>query len=317
MKKVFILTILFLLIFSDTSFADWKYENNTWYYPEKVGWIHEYGYDYYIYPDHSLNISPVIEDGQIYYFNTNDQNIPYGALIEKYQVQKTEKQFNNISYLEIKKAYTNPTKVCILLHALGCDKEDLAGYGCELAYKGYLVLIPDLYAHGNDLNSGSFPEIIVNSSSYIDSLLSLYSFDEVNIIGCSMGGMIGSYYTCNGLYRIKNLCMLISTPVFSSLQYDIFFYSYQNGNVCSVNDRNLISEQLDEISPEHNLERLSQTNILLLNTTSDEYIPYKAIEELEKISDETFIKLNQTGHVVYPEDFLTAISFIENKNNTY
>lgn len=314
MKK-FLFLIILILLFPTNVFAGWEYKNETWYYPEKEGWIHEYGYDYYIKEDHSLNIDPLLQNNKIYYFNTENKSIPYGALVNKNQVKSIEKQFNDISYLEIKKENTNPTKVCVLLHSLGSSKEDLEGYGCELAYNGYLVLIPDEYAHGRDLNKGTFPEIIVNSSKYIDALLSNYNFNELNIMGCSMGGMVGSYYVCNGNYQVNNLCLLISTPVFSSLENDIFYYGYKSGNVNFSNDKNEIKNDFLSISPENDI-RLKTTRLFMINTTSDQYIPYIGLEKIKNTIPGTYITVNNNGHTVTPDNFQAAIDFIINNPTT-
>ena len=307
MRKLIALVTMLVLAMSVKAYAgEWVEKGNEWYYEGASGWIREFGYSYFIEENGKLHTENIEEDGKFYAFNTENENMPYGALIEEDQVMIEEKEYAGISYLEIKKDNTTPDKMAFVLHGLMGNKEEYEGYGAELADRGYLVIVPDAYAHGKTVGAGSFPEIIKRSAENLNILRNLYGFDEVSIVGCSMGGMIASYYIKEG-NAVDNLGLLISTLDYTILEDDMFFHSYQSGIMGASLNKEEIKRELAEISPANDLKEFSDVRIISVNSVSDPYINYEgAISKLQEANAKTNVT-NLNGHAVCTNDFYTAM----------
>lgn len=315
-----VIALLQSILFPEKCFAGtWEQRNNKWYYiDEKLGhehWAKDYGYQYYILSDGEMATEGVREGIR---FNTDiNAGIPYGALLENNQVIVKEEKLDKINFLEIKRKKQDYNKVVIMLHGLGGRKEDYKYYGCELAAEGCLVILPEAHAHGDSYAKADYPDIIVESSKNIDKILEHYEVGddmEVDIIGCSMGGMIGSYYVCNGSHKISKLAMLMSTPDLSSLEDRMFFCYYKNGKEVSKNSNEKIKEKLGKITPLNNILKFNGTKIHMINITGDPYIPYRNVKEFvaeaKRVTTVDISSLQKNEHSVGVEEFHKSINFV-------
>jgi esterase/lipase len=322
--SAFILGVVIVLIlsipFTEQCFAGtWEEKNNEWYYlDDELGhehWIKEYGYKYYIFSDGKM-ATDEISGG--FKFNTDtNTGIPYGALLEDNQVFVKEMEINKINFIEIKRNNCDYNKVVIMLHGLGGRKEDYKGYGCKLAAEGCLVILPEAHAHGDSYAKADYPDIIVQSSKNIDKILNYYKINsdmEVDIIGCSMGGMIGSYYVYKGSHKVSKLAMLMSTPDLYSLENKMFFCSYKNGEEVSRKNIEEIKEKLGKITPLNNILKFRGTKIYMINITEDPYIPYSNVKEfvteVKTVTDVELTSLHNNQHSISKDEFDKSISFV-------
>lgn len=314
-KKILLPIILFTALTNFQSFAgNWIEKGNDWYYEGSTGWIREYGYSYYIEDTGKMRTDDLIENGLLYQFNKNNKEIPEGALIESNQIIINEKKENGISFLEIKKENTTPDKIVFLLHGLGGKKEEYKGYGTEIADRGYLVIIPDAYAHGNTDGMGSYPDIIKQSSENINTIRDIYDKErlcETSIIGCSMGGMIASYYVSEG-NKVENLGLIISTTDFSKLNDDIFYYDYKEGNQTQERNKEIIYKELCSMSPIENNRAFNDINIISINSGTDNLIDYNSAIDAMKLLKGDIRLTDVAGHHASEKDFMTVIDAICN-----
>ena len=227
---------------------------------------------------------------------------------------KTKNTINGIHYLEFKQQGIDPSNITIIVHPLGSNKELFSQYWESLVFKDQLLIVLDIYTHGEDNNIGSFPDIIVNTTGYINTILDQYNienYDNINMIGCSLGGLIAPYYVCNGKYHIDKLCNMIGTPVFTTLEDEMFYKIYQHEDTISEGNRIELESIYRDISPENRIDKLNNTEILFMNSRSDPYMDYNSIENIvQYLSNARLIELEQDYHGVVWEDFITAMEFI-------
>lgn len=332
MKKIIILPLLILSILFSTlsSYAStlitdkedkWENIGEDWYYiGEKLvpGWTKDSGYWYYTDENNKMIVGTKWISGESYFFNDGTyENLPYGAMIEKNQIEYKEKDTGSISYLEISKRNTDYDNVIIILPDISEEYNDYREYGCYLADNRSLVLIPNLYSVDSNYEVATIPEIITRSSDNITKLLKLYNIDEntkINIIGTSVGGMVGAYYTYKDEYKIDKLAMILSTPDFTSLEHSAFYYTYNNGIQITKIDKKEVDKDFKKITPLNNVLKLLNTNVYMINDKEDKYIPYeKAKQFYNDMKNEMnikFVTLNSNGHKISENMFKTALEFI-------
>lgn len=325
-QRIIIGSLLLSLCLSNIAYAQrgyWVEENrgikSDWYYIDPDNsqgnrWIKDFGYWYYIDGNNKL-VTEAIDKEHIFNDGSNKE-IPYGALIEKNQVLCKEKTLGNCSYLEVKRENLEDfDKVIVMLHGLGGTKEAYQYYASEAASRGALVIVPELYGHEMD-KVGDIPNIIVNTSGNIERILKKYKLKgdyELDVIGCSLGGMIGAYFTQNSTYKVDKLSMLISTVSFGELEHDIFFRKYKNNSDNGEADKEKVLKELKEID----ISSFGDTEVKMYSTTSDYYMDYdkikgkiaKLVEEGNKI---TQIKIDYEGHSVTTEEYIDSINWFCN-----
>lgn len=285
-----------------------------WYYMDGEGdrWIQDFGYWYYIDKNHKMLTES--KDKNYLFNDGSNKEMPYGALIEDNQVLYKEKQLSNCSYLEIKReGLKEVNRVVVMLHGLGGVKENYISYGTELASRGALVIVPELYGHEKD-KVGDIPNIIVNTSDNIERILKSYKLKgdyELDIIGCSLGGMIGAYFTENSGYKVAKLSMLISTVSFIDLENEIFFKKYSNTFDNGEADKERVLDELKRID----INNLNGTEVRMYNTVNDHYMDYTKIKnKVDKLIGEgnniTWVKMNYSGHSVTNAEYMEVIDWI-------
>lgn len=301
--------------------AYWVEDNkgikSDWYYIDPDNekgnrWIKDYGYWYYIDGNNKMVVEPLDKE---HIFNTGStKEIPYGALIEEGQVIAKEKSLSNCTYLEIKRENVEKyDKVIVLLHGLCGVKEAYKYYGAIAAYnENVLVIVPELYGHELD-KIGDIPNIIVNTSENLERILQKYHIRgncRLDVVGCSLGGMIGAYFTENSTYQVDKLSLLISTIDFKDLEHDIFFKKYKNGEDIGDTDKEKVLKELKEID----IKNIKNTEVIMYNTINDYYMEYAKIgDKVEKLQkDGCNIRmsiLGYDGHTVTKKEFINSIDW--------
>lgn len=301
-----------------SSFADgWKQQNDKWYYEEngalKTGWLNEFGYSYHFNENGVMDVGNICIDGINYELNESmDGEIPYGALINNETVRLKKHFSNDLRYLTAENSECKKDRVLIFLHGLGGKAEDNIGYAEEMASYGYFVIAPDAYAHGISEGEADYADIIVRSSQNIDRCLDECGISkdaDVSVMGVSMGGMIGSYYSVNGERHVNRLSMIISTPDFESLCNDMFFKIYKNGIVVGEADKNTVKEKLSAISPMNELYH-SSTNCLIISSPGDDVIPEFIPKNCVNVNS---VLMDEYGHTTNAGYFHKAMDFVKTK----
>ena len=315
------LTIIFLSISgSFWSFASypngWNYINSDWYFMEdsvpKTGWLKDGGYWYYLLNNGTMALGDCRINDRIYSFNISDSDyIPYGALLDENTVSVKCFDINGHEYLILQNPACDKEKVLFMLHGLGGGKTDYLSYAAELADCGYFVILPDAYSHGSDKTVSDYPDIIKNTTVFMDAILDTYQINnssEISILGVSMGGMIGSYYAAHGSRIVDRLALLISTPDFSELTDDIFYKIYSVGNSIGLADYNSVKQKLLQLSPCNVIED-SHTDVMIIQGKNDPIIPnyFSDVNHIHIIHGE------YGGHVAPNEYFQIALSWLQKK----
>ena len=318
------LAFLLILIFPFVARADtaWEEKDGKLYFydSEKSDprYIRQFGYWYYI-----------LSDGEVFtgkkqgreYNDGSNPNIPYGALIEANPILMIDKVVDETNYYEIKRKEASYDKIVILLHDLGNSKDDIKKYGSELADRGCLALVPDLYAHGESSASASVPEIIEKTSETIDKLIERYDPDgkkEIDIIGNSFGGMIGLYNISKSENHISYITMINSTPDFKSLTHESFFYIYQEGIGCEPANIEEVTKALSDMSPNNDISKLTGTKMYFLNFKDSSVVPYdnvyKFIKQYFNKLDISAASKEKSDNEIMDNEFMLCISEILNYN---
>lgn len=321
LKRIIIVSASISLLFSNISYgADWEKKGNDWYYHDEIypkgdRWVKDFGYWYYIDQNNKMVTGKL--DDKYYLNDKEDSDIPYGALIEEDQIllKDKETQDKSVSYYEVKrKNLTDYNKVVIILHGLCGIKDEYRYYGSVAADDGYLAIVPELYGHEKD-QEGSIADIIKNTSYNIDKILDEYGVDKeikIDIMGCSLGGLIGSYYCIHGKHKVNKASLLISTLDYESLTNDIFLYKYKNGKATNRIGLSAFREEIQDIKIKDS-DNFRGAEIKVYNTETDPYIPYN--NSAVKIarhgkSNIKHIKLNYKGHKVTVKELLESMLWI-------
>lgn len=309
-------TIMSSLLCFDV-FAEYAWEKRVdkdsgkyvWYYkskgPLKSHWVKEAGYLYYVESDGKLRTEPF----DSYVFNTDENaEIPYGALIEKNQVLTKEKKGSDFTYLEVKREeFVNYDKIIVMLHGLSGNKIDYRYHASEAAAHNVLVLVPEIYGHENN-SIADIEQMVKVTSNHINELLKLYKTREdieVDILGCSLGGVIGSYYTTHGDYKVSKLGMLISTLNLQSLTHEIFQFRYKNGREYEGITLSDLQCCLNNISDNYNFK---DTRVQMYNTLNDPYMPYDKTRVRVKNLEQHVMKYS--GHTITENEFHEVIDWL-------
>lgn len=316
MRRLVMLSLVLCILLCFDVYAEYSWEQRVensgekvWYYtksgPLRPHWISEAGYKYYVGADGRLCTE--FFDGHVFNLKENSE-IPYGALIEPNQVLAKEKKCDDFTYLEVKREnLVHYKKIIIMLHGLSGKKIDYRYHASEAADKNVLVLVPELYGHEGEAVA-DIGEMVKVTSEHIDEMLKYYntgSTVEIDILGCSLGGIIGSYYTTHGEHKITKLGMLISSLNYEVLTHEIFQYKYKNGAEYEKISLSKLEECLTNISDNHNFK---DTKIEMYNTMTDPYMPYNRIKVWAKnLVQHT---MGYSGHTVTEQEFHDVIEWL-------
>ncbi len=180
----------------------------------------------------------------------------------------------------------------IIQHGFKNRKESMVDFSKELAEKGFFVVAPDAYAHGERFEKPcSLVEVIVNTSKEYDRIIDDYNWDErvnnksIGVVGFSMGGCIAFHYTAYGEHPVRAIAPTISTPYFEQLMGSNLgksLYSAKSGlEIASQQDRiDQINQFILDNSPFEDCKSLRDVAILMQNGELDTYIDSEGVEML-------------------------------------
>lgn len=99
-------------------------------------------------------------------------------------------------------------KTIILLHAMGLNLTSWAP-NIETLSRHYKVIAIDMIGdQGRSIVRRDYPENITEYSQLLNDIVDYFEINEVNIIGCSMGGWIGHGYAIEYPEKIQHLILI-------------------------------------------------------------------------------------------------------------
>lgn len=174
--------------------------------------------------------------------------------------------------------------IVIIQHGFKNKKESTLDLAEKLAKKGFFVVSPDAYGHGERLEEPlSLVQIIVSTSGEYDGIIASYeednrvNIDELGITGFSMGGCITFHYAVYGKYSPEAIAPTISTPYFEQLigsNLSRSVYSVNAGLTVATDEETIamIDEYILSNSPFKDCKSLEGTAILMQNGELDRYV---------------------------------------------
>ncbi|MHC1722326.1 MAG: alpha/beta hydrolase family protein [Aminipila sp.] len=233
------------------------------------------------------------------------------------EVTSTNTYVQDIPVME---TYINDGKqkpIIIVQHGFKNKKESTIALAIQLAEKGFFVVSPDAYAHGERKEAPlSLVEIIVKTSKEYDILLDNYAKDnrvnvnKLGITGFSMGGCITFHYAIYGKYHPMAVAPTISTPYFEQLigsKLSRSIYSSKQGLTIAedANTINKIDNYIITNSPFKDYKKLKDVDILMQNGELDQYVNSDGVKRLMNVLPEInpnvqLIMIPETKHQVRP-----------------
>lgn len=99
-------------------------------------------------------------------------------------------------------------RVVILLHAMGLNLTSWAPNIEELSRHYKVIAIDMIGDQGRSIARRDYPENITEYSKWINDIIDHLELNEVNIVGCSMGGWIGHGYAIEYPKKVKHLILI-------------------------------------------------------------------------------------------------------------
>ncbi|WP_312649143.1 dienelactone hydrolase family protein [Aminipila sp.] len=233
------------------------------------------------------------------------------------EVTSTNTYVQDIPVIETYRNDGKPKPIIIVQHGFKNRKESTIGLAIQLAEKGFFVVSPDAYAHGERKEDPlSLVEIIVKTSKEYDVLLDHYAEDhrvnvnKLGITGFSMGGCITFHYAVYGKYHPMAIAPTISTPYFEQL-----IGSKLSRSIYSSKQGLTVAEDMDTInkidnfiiinSPFKDYKKLKNVDILMQNGKLDRYVNSDGVKMLNHVLPEInpnvqLIMVPRTKHQVRP-----------------
>lgn len=212
-----------------------------------------------------------------------------------YRVSKHK--IDNVAFYDImRRENEGKSPIVIYWHGLGGCKEDMIETAKVFADAGYFVVVPDIAGHGDSLTGETldFVQMVVKSAESVDTILSYYNYSntadntQYSMGGGSMGGMVAFYAAATNENAPESLVSLISTPNWESLiGSDTAYVKSVDGELqyLTEEERQTLSEEMMEYSPDNHLETLAQIPTLMINGDSDTVIPLYGVNSyLTKLS---------------------------------
>lgn len=204
-------------------------------------------------------------------------------------------------------------KACVLIHGFTGSPRDIGIIAEHLKNKGYEVSTPILAGHGIEMNRWemskyTWSDWIASAETAIEALSEKNDYEELYLVGYSMGGVIAAHLATK--YPIKKLVLLSASYIYTSpknliknfnrihftkAELSRYLYKFKHTPLkATINFRKLVKE----LSPSLNNVEIPTLIIHgelddLVDPSSAEYI-YNTIRSKEK----TVYLLPQSKHFV-------------------
>ena len=240
------------------------------------GWVSKNNYIFWFDAFGYMATGKKTLEGTEYIFNYGADYAPIGALISDKLVFE-EKYDSSIRYVVGRNTKFDNGQIIVLIHGLTGSIEDSLTLAEHYVAYGFKVIVPELVAHGISTEIASVPQIIARSTIGIEDIIKKNiseSTPSVNIIGTSLGGMIGACIARNLKAIVSKLVLLISTYDFSALDDDMFFKTYYQGRPVEMLEKTSIKQLFRGMNPNNDPNLFSYTKVYLVQSATDDVIPY-------------------------------------------
>ncbi|QAT42795.1 alpha/beta hydrolase family protein [Aminipila luticellarii] len=246
---------------------------------------------------------------------------------EALKVTTINVQVENIPVIETYIDDGKQKPMIIVQHGFKNRKESTIGLADKLAEKGFFVVSPDAYAHGDRTEAPlSLTEIIVHTSEEYDGLIDAYKKDDrvnihkLGIAGFSMGGCITFHYAIYGKHHPEAIAPTISTPYFEQLigsRLSRSIYSSREG--LSVAQDAAAIQYIDQYilshSPYKDYKNLKDVAVLMQNGELDRYVNSDGVHKLNTALTPInprvrLVMIAGTKHQVTPEMTDRIVTFM-------
>lgn len=225
----------------------------------------------------------------------------------------------------------NKKPFVILQHGLTGNKESFLEFGRQLAKVGYLVVLPDAYAHG-DNKDDELPvlEEAVETAANFETIVEYYQdssyvdLERLGLIGFSLGGLASYYYTANAAVVPKVVGTFCATPDWETMVgTEASYTTYSNKNtlhkskyVSDTAKQQEIDTFIREHSPYEKLLENDTTHYCILGGAADTVVPTEGENRFydahKDAADMTLQLYENQGHEATEENMWTMLHYFEN-----
>jgi alpha-beta hydrolase superfamily lysophospholipase len=233
-----------------------------------------------------------------------------------------EKRIDDIPLLEYVDVNQDSRGLVFVQHGFTSNKERGADFlAINLARKGFLVVAIDAYKHGNRAKEPFISEpvykqyfdiftVVKRTARDIDRLFKKYykaRFNQFDIVGISMGGMIAFYLTTISK-NLSHVVPVISAPDFFKMSLDTFSGEFKQYQQFVYKKQAYI----ERISPASHVDKMQFDKMLMMNTLHDPMVSYKITKEFYESNDlpNVDFKLYEDVHNVNREMQQDIIRFL-------
>ncbi len=185
------------------------------------------------------------------------------------------------------------TPLLILLHGTTMKKGDMYWSAKIFADMGYVVAVPDLPGHGEDISETplNMYDIVLQTEQNIADILSMYTDVEyVNaedfcVAGFSLGGFTALHYAAYSERKPQCVLSFCGTPVWSDILDTLTGTVRQSGGnvaIATEAEKEQVRDLVLQNSPDQNMEELLSVPILMVNGEMDDLIPADSIRGFEQ-----------------------------------
>lgn len=230
------------------------------------------------------------------------------------EVVVRNRTIEDIPVLEVHQKDEESKKPLVLLyHGYLGRKEFILPQAYHLAAKGFFVVVPDAYGHGErsgnslvDLMTAivkTVPDINKLIESYKDSDYADYT--RAGLAGYSMGGCITFHYLVSCDKKIKAAVPVISTPDWVSIA-DRFNTPEKISELKALgiikHDEDILELRnlAEKIQPINNYMQMKDTPLLMLCGEKDEVTPCHGVERLYELLEPLYHNKESLRYIIYP-----------------
>lgn len=254
----------------------------------------------------------------------------------------TEHKIESIPAVFVENNERKVKKVIFLFHRLLNDKTRELPLAYNLAREGYFVVVPDMYGHGDNIESfresGKYDfnnlfrhiyltaECVNRVTNYLKQKKSgSLSFEDMGAVGVSAGGSVALVAGCL-VKEVRYAASIIGSCNWEYIVENNLFRSfriYASSN--PVIDNKKAKEDIEKYEPLNNFNAGNIKPVLFLDGKLDTSVPYTAkaeyYEKLKKIysccGKENYLEFklySKAGHEVTPEMTEDLIKWLNRMN---
>jgi pimeloyl-ACP methyl ester carboxylesterase len=197
-------------------------------------------------------------------------------------------------------------KPLFILHGLFGSSDNWVTFGRQLS-DHYQVIIPDMRNHGQSPHSDHWEYSVMAEDIY--EMARKLEYDQITILGHSMGGKVGMTFADNHRGMLLKLIVVDIAPRFYPIRHRTIIDGLLSIDLDAIQSRRQADDQLSKYVPE-----LGVRQFLLKNLDRDDQSNFRWKLNLKIISDH----LENVGLATYPQQSIEIPTlFIRGINSNY